>query len=59
MISRHRWPKCNNSSMFLPLLHRNQRQHLLTKLNQLAQLHQSGILTDEEFTAAKQKLLAS
>jgi Short C-terminal domain len=31
---------------------------LTTKLKQLAELHQSGVLTDEEFTAAKQKLLA-
>ena len=29
------------------------------QLNQLAQLHASGVLTDEEFSAAKQKLLAS
>lgn len=31
---------------------------LTEKLNQLAQLHASGVLTDEEFSAAKQKLLA-
>jgi len=31
---------------------------LTTKLNQLAQLHASGVLSDEEFTAAKQKVLA-
>jgi DNA segregation ATPase FtsK/SpoIIIE-like protein len=29
------------------------------KLQQLAELHSSGVLTDEEFAAAKQKLLAS
>jgi hypothetical protein len=32
---------------------------LTSKLQQLAQLHQTGVLTDEEFAAAKQKLLAS
>jgi hypothetical protein len=31
---------------------------LTAKLQQLAQLHDSGVLTDEEFAAAKQKLLA-
>ncbi len=31
---------------------------LAAKLQQLAELHNSGVLTDEEFTAAKQKLLA-
>ncbi len=31
---------------------------LVTKLNELAQLHQQGILTDEEFATAKQRLLA-
>jgi hypothetical protein len=31
---------------------------LTTKLQELAQLHNSGVLTDEEFSAAKQKLLA-
>lgn len=31
---------------------------LTAKLQQLAQLHDSGVLTDAEFTAAKQKLLA-
>jgi hypothetical protein len=31
---------------------------LTSKLQQLAQLHNSGVLTDEEFAAAKQKLLA-
>ena len=32
---------------------------LTSKLQQLADLHASGVLTDEEFAAAKQKLLAS
>jgi len=31
---------------------------LTAKLKQLADLHASGVLTDEEFAAAKQKLLA-
>ena len=31
---------------------------LTAKLNELAQLHNSGVLTDEEFSAAKAKLLA-
>jgi hypothetical protein len=31
---------------------------LMTQLNQLTQLHQAGALTDEEYTAAKAKLLA-
>jgi len=31
---------------------------LTAKLQQLAQLHDTGVLTDEEFAAAKQKLLA-
>jgi hypothetical protein len=31
---------------------------LITKLNDLAQLHTAGVLTDEEFAAAKAKLLA-
>ena len=31
---------------------------LTSKLQELAQLHNTGVLTDEEFTAAKQKLLA-
>jgi hypothetical protein len=31
---------------------------LNAKLKELAELHTSGVLTDEEFTAAKQKLLA-
>jgi hypothetical protein len=30
---------------------------LMAQLQQLAQLHDSGVLTDEEFAAAKQKLL--
>ena len=29
-----------------------------SQLNQLAQLHASGVLSDEEFSAAKQKVLA-
>jgi hypothetical protein len=32
---------------------------MVAKLNQLAQLHAQGILTDEEFSSAKAKLLAS
>ena len=32
---------------------------MTAKLQQLAELHASGVLTDEEFAAAKQKLLAS
>ena len=32
---------------------------MLDQLNQLATLHQQGALTDEEFTAAKAKLLGS
>jgi hypothetical protein len=32
---------------------------ITAKLQQLAELHTSGVLTDEEFAAAKQKLLAS
>lgn len=31
---------------------------VIAKLNQLAQLHASGVLTDDEFAAAKAKLLA-
>jgi hypothetical protein len=30
----------------------------MAQLNQLVQLHQAGALTDEEFAAAKAKLLA-
>jgi hypothetical protein len=32
---------------------------LTSQLQQLAQLHTAGVLSDEEFAAAKQKLLAS
>lgn len=32
---------------------------MLDQLNQLAELHQSGTLTDDEFSAAKAKLLGS
>ncbi len=32
---------------------------LTTQLQQLAQLHNAGVLSDEEFASAKQKLLAS
>jgi hypothetical protein len=32
---------------------------MTVQLQQLANLHTSGVLTDEEFAAAKQKLLAS
>jgi hypothetical protein len=31
---------------------------MTSQLNQLAQLHASGVLSDEEFTQAKQKVLA-
>lgn len=31
---------------------------VIAKLNQLGQLHASGVLTDDEFAAAKAKLLA-
>jgi len=31
---------------------------MMAQLNQLAQLHTAGILSDEEFAAAKQKVLA-
>ena len=31
---------------------------LSAQLNQLAQLHASGVLTDEEFAAAKQKIIS-
>jgi hypothetical protein len=34
------------------------QEDLTTKLQQLAQLHDTGVLSDEEFAAAKQKLLA-
>src|SRR5450755_4616812 len=32
---------------------------MLDQLNQLAALHQQGVLTDDEFTAAKAKLLGT
>ena len=32
---------------------------MIDQLNQLAELHKQGILTDEEFTAAKAKLFGS
>lgn len=32
---------------------------MLDQLNQLAALHQQGVLSDDEFTAAKAKLLSS
>jgi hypothetical protein len=32
---------------------------MLDQLNQLAALHQQGVLTDEEFGAAKAKLFAT
>jgi hypothetical protein len=32
---------------------------MLDELNQLAALHQQGVLTDDEFTAAKAKLLGT
>jgi len=32
---------------------------LTAQLQQLAQLHESGVLSDDEFAAAKQKLLSS
>ena len=35
-----------------------QGDHLTAKLNELAQLHTAGVLTDAEFSAAKSKLLA-
>jgi hypothetical protein len=31
---------------------------MMSQLNQLAQLHAAGVLSDAEFAAAKQKLLA-
>jgi Short C-terminal domain len=36
-----------------------QTSPMLDQLNQLATLHQQGILTDDEFTAAKAKLFGS
>ena len=35
------------------------QEDMTAKLQELAQLHDSGALTDEEFAAAKQKLLGS
>ena len=32
---------------------------MLDQLNQLAALHQQGVLTDDEFTAAKAKMLGT
>jgi hypothetical protein len=32
---------------------------MMAQLQQLAALHSSGVLTDEEFAAAKQKLLGT
>ena len=32
---------------------------MINQLNQLAELHQQGVLTDEEFAAAKAKLFGS
>jgi hypothetical protein len=32
---------------------------MVDQLNQLAALHQQGVLTDDEFTAAKAKLFGS
>ena len=32
---------------------------MIDQLNQLAALHQQGVLTDDEFAAAKAKLFAS
>jgi len=32
---------------------------MVSRLSELSQLHTSGVLTDDEFAAAKQKLLAS
>ena len=37
----------------------SQSSAMLDQLNQLAALHQQGVLTDEEFTAAKAKLFAT
>jgi hypothetical protein len=34
-------------------------EDLTAKLQELGKLHESGVLTDEEFAAAKSKLLAS
>ena len=37
----------------------SQSSAMLDQLNQLAALHQQGVLTDEEFAAAKAKLFAT
>ena len=37
----------------------SQSSAMLDQLNQLAGLHQQGVLTDEEFAAAKAKLFAT
>ena len=37
----------------------SQSSAMLDQLNQLAALHQQGVLTDEEFGAAKAKLFAT
>jgi hypothetical protein len=37
----------------------SQSSAMLDQLNQLAALHQQGVLTDEEFSAAKAKLFAT
>jgi putative oligomerization/nucleic acid binding protein len=42
-----------------PPQQQQQSSSLADQLNQLAQLHQSGALSDGDFEAAKQKLLAS
>lgn len=44
---------------YVPLPEPAPQVDLTAKLQQLAELHASGVLTDEEFAAAKQKLLAS
>jgi hypothetical protein len=44
---------------YAPLPEQAPELDLTAKLQQLADLHASGVLTDEEFAAAKQKLLAS
>ena len=43
---------------YAPLPARTPEVDLTAKLQQLADLHASGVLTDEEFATAKQKLLA-
>jgi len=42
-----------------PAAARSQSSAMLDQLNQLAALHQQGVLTDEEFAAAKAKLFAT